>query len=130
VKGITVYLHNGELKHEWDGHFYNEHVLVKERNESVNPNSEMVELEVGCHMCGDAYSKRIHTTEEWRIDLLHTWLVGKFDEPCPYPRQKLSVAAKETWEEHEGEPLTNEVRMKMVEDIRAVCDDNLQVNFE
>jgi hypothetical protein len=131
MNNITAYLHNGELKHEWDGHFYNQHVLEYDRNESINPNSEMIELEVYCMMCEEQHSKRIHTDEEWRVDALYTYLCGQFADSCPTPRDEIAKAAKEAWREYEGEVFTNEVRMDMKDQILAVVDDNtVQVTFE
>jgi len=130
MNAITVYLHNGELKHEWDGHYYNEHVLKKEIVESANPSSDMKEMEVYCAMCEESHGERLYTDEDWRIDILYTYLCGKFDTPCPVPKGKISAAAKSAWKQYEGQTLTDEVRMDMVDQIRDACDEHVQVNFE
>lgn len=131
MNNITVYLHNGELKHEWDGHYYNEHVLRKGVATSANPSSNMTELDVYCAMCGERHGKRIHTDENWRVDVLYVYLCGQFSESCSVPRDEIASAAKDAWTEHKGNVFTNEVRMDMKDQIMSVVSDpSVQINFE
>ena len=131
MKNITVQLYNGDLKYTWDGHYYNGHVLDKVVTTSINPNSgERREVEVTCAMCEESYKKRIATHELWRVDLLYVWMVGQFDQSCPFPHNDVAKAAKKTWKKHKGDVLTNSVRMEMKEDIQSVCNEPLQVSFE
>ena len=127
---ITVYLHNGELKNEWDGHYYNDHLLVKDQNNSVNPTSSMTEISVCCMMCDTSHSKRIYTDSNPKIDELHAYLVGQFDEPCPAPRKEIAHTAKCAWEDHKGEPFTDSVRLDMKDRIESVADTSIDVVFE
>lgn len=127
---ITVFVHSGELKHEWDGHYYNKHIIQLEKNESLNPNSDLIELRLYCMMCEESHGIDIRTESGFTIDVAYAYLVGQFDSECPAPRDKIKRAAKETVDEHSGQPLTNQVRMEMRDDIRAVCDEPVQVTFE
>ena len=81
-------------------------------------------------MCGTGYGNRIHTTQNWRVDILHLYLVSKFDESCPTPRKKIERAARESWKKHEGEVFTSDVRLEMKENIQNVCDQHINISFE
>lgn len=120
--GIKIHLETGRLKHELDGHYYNEHVLAHERTESVTKDSDMIDFEVGCRRCGKSEHARVHTDSEPHIWTIHPWLVGKFDTECDQPQRKIARASRRVINRYQGKPATSSLLSEMKDDIREEID--------